>query len=76
MTYGTSEEVPPAALLPRRVRLALESGRQIAQVAELRERFEAFKRRSLYDVNLVVLFLEQLEPDLVVRDPKRSVDCR
>jgi transposase-like protein len=26
--------------------------------AELHERFEAFSRRSLYDVNLVVLFLD------------------
>ena len=28
--------------------------------AELRERFEAFCRRSLYDVNLVVLFLDAI----------------
>jgi transposase-like protein len=28
--------------------------------AELHERFEAFCRRSLYDINLVVLFLDAI----------------
>ncbi len=43
--------------------------------AELHERFDGFKRRSLYDVNLVVLFLDAI--DLAVRPsgPKEGVIC-
>jgi transposase-like protein len=44
--------------------------------AELHERFEAFKERSLYDTNLVVLFLDAINY-LPVRPtgPKEGVIC-
>ena len=40
--------------------------------AELHERFEAFKRRSLYDVNLVVLFVDAI---YLPGGPKEGVIC-
>jgi putative transposase len=43
--------------------------------AELRERFEAFKRRSLYDVNLVVLFLDAIYLPVRPSGPKEDVIC-
>jgi transposase-like protein len=44
-------------------RLGRTSKSTIATIcAELHERFEAFCRRSLYDVNLVVLFLDAVTP--------------
>jgi transposase-like protein len=43
--------------------------------AELGERFEAFKRRSLYDVNLVVLFLDAIYLPFRPSGPKESVIC-
>jgi transposase-like protein len=42
--------------------------------AELHERFEAFCRRSLYDVNLVVLFLDAIYP-VRPSGPKEGVIC-
>jgi putative transposase len=41
--------------------------------AELHERFEAFKRRSLYDVNLVVLFLDAIYLPVRPSGPKEGV---
>ena len=43
--------------------------------AELRERFEAFKRRSLYDVPLVVLFLDAIYLPVRPSGPKEDVIC-
>jgi transposase-like protein len=43
--------------------------------AELRERFEAFKRRSLYDVQLVVLFLDAIWLPVRPTGPKEGVIC-
>src|SRR5437763_6701733 len=43
--------------------------------AELHERFEAFKRRSLYDVNLVVLFLDAIYLPVRPSGPKEGVMC-
>ena len=43
--------------------------------AELHERFEAFKRRSLYDVNLVVLFLDAMYLPVRSSGPNEGVIC-
>ena len=43
--------------------------------AELHERFEAFCRRSLYDVNLVVLFLDAIYLPVRPSGPKEGVIC-
>jgi transposase-like protein len=43
--------------------------------AELGERFVAFKRRSLYDVNLVVLFLDAIYLPVRPSGPKEGVIC-
>jgi transposase-like protein len=43
--------------------------------AELHERFEAFKRRSLYDVKLVVLFLDAIYLAVRPSGPKEGVIC-
>jgi hypothetical protein len=43
--------------------------------AELHERFETFKRRSLYDVNLVVLFLDAIYLPVRPSGPKEGVIC-
>src|SRR5438477_10765562 len=43
--------------------------------AELRERFEAFCRRSLYDVHLVVLFLDAIYLPVRPSGPKEGVIC-
>jgi putative transposase len=43
--------------------------------SELHERFEAFCRRSLYDVNLVVLFLDAIYLPVRHRGPKGVVIC-
>src|SRR6516225_4998780 len=43
--------------------------------AELGERFEAFKRRSLYDGNLVVLFLDAIHLPVRPSGPKEGVIC-
>src|SRR6202140_760969 len=43
--------------------------------AELHERFEAFKRRSLYDVNLVVLFLDAISLPVRPSGPKEGGIC-
>ena len=43
--------------------------------AELRERFEAFCRRSLYDINLVVLFLDAIYLPVRPSGPKEGVIC-
>jgi transposase-like protein len=43
--------------------------------AELHERFEAFKHRSLYDVNLVVLFLDAIYLPVRPSGPKEGVIC-
>ena len=43
--------------------------------AELHERFEAFGRRSLYDVNLVVLFLDAIYLPVRPSGPKEGVIC-
>src|SRR5437763_2605273 len=43
--------------------------------AELRERFEAFCRRSLYDIHLVVLFLDAIYLPVRPNGPKEGVIC-
>ena len=43
--------------------------------AELHERFEAFKRRSLYDTDLVVLFLDAIYLPVRPSGPKEGVIC-
>ena len=43
--------------------------------AELRERFGAFCRRSLYDVRLVVLFLDAISSPVRPSGPKEGVIC-
>jgi putative transposase len=43
--------------------------------AELHERFAAFCRRSLYDVNLVVLFLDAIYLPVRPSGPKEGVIC-
>ena len=43
--------------------------------AELHERFEAFKRRSLYDIKLVVLFLDAIYLAVRPSGPKEGVIC-
>ena len=43
--------------------------------AELGERFEAFCRRSLYDINLVVLFLDAIYLPVRPSGPKEGVIC-
>jgi transposase-like protein len=43
--------------------------------SELHERFEAFKRRSLYDVKLVVLFLDAIWLPVRPSGPKEGVIC-
>ena len=43
--------------------------------AELHERFEAFCRRSLYEVNLVVLFLDAIYLPVRPSGPKEGVIC-
>jgi putative transposase len=43
--------------------------------AELRERFDAFKRRDLSDVNLVVLFLDAIFLPVRPTGPKEGVIC-
>jgi transposase-like protein len=43
--------------------------------AELHERFEAFKRRSLYDVHLAVLFLDAIYLPVRPSGPKEGVIC-
>jgi len=43
--------------------------------AELRERFQAFQRRSLYDVKLVVLFLDAIYLAVRPSGPKEGVIC-
>jgi transposase-like protein len=43
--------------------------------AELHERFEAFCRRSLYDVNLVVLFLDAIYLPVRPSGPREGVMC-
>jgi transposase-like protein len=42
---------------------------------ELHERFEAFKRRSLYDVQLIVLFLDAIYLPVRQQGPKEGVIC-
>jgi transposase-like protein len=42
---------------------------------ELHERFDAFKRRSLYDTNLVVLFLDAIFLPVRPSGPKEGVIC-
>ena len=44
--------------------------------AELHERFEAFKRRSLYDINLVVLFLDAIYLPVRPERPEGGRDLR
>src|SRR5213595_1349947 len=42
---------------------------------ELRERFEAFKRRDLYDIGLVALFLDAIFLNVRPKGPKEGVLC-
>ena len=56
--------------------LGTTSRSTVARVcAELHERFEAFCRRSLYDVNLVVLFLDAIYLPVWPSGPKEGVIC-
>ncbi len=43
--------------------------------AELPERFGAFQRRSLYDINLVVVFLDAIYLPVRLSGPKEGVIC-
>jgi putative transposase len=43
--------------------------------AELRERFEAFKRRDPYDIKLVALFLDAIFLNVRPKGPKEGVLC-
>src|SRR5436190_4667574 len=43
--------------------------------AELRERFEAFKRRDLYQIRLVALFLDAIFLNVRPKGPKEGVLC-
>ena len=43
--------------------------------SELRERFEAFKRRDLYDIKLVALFLDAIFLNVRPNGPKEGVLC-
>ena len=49
--------------------------RNLKVCAELHERFEAFCRRSLYDINLVVLFLDAIYLPVRPGGPKEGVIC-
>ena len=42
---------------------------------ELRERFEAFKRRDLYEIRLVALFLDAIFLNVRPKGPKEGVLC-
>ena len=42
---------------------------------ELRERFEAFKRRDLYQVRLLALFVDAIFLNVRPKDPKEGVLC-
>jgi putative transposase len=56
--------------------LAKTSKSTVSRVcAELHERFEAFCRRSLYDANLVVLFLDAIYLPVRPSGPKEGVIC-
>jgi transposase-like protein len=56
--------------------LCEEAGLAVARIcSELHERFEAFCRRSLYDVNLVVLFLDAIYLPVRPSGPKEGVMC-
>ena len=56
--------------------LGTTSRSTIARIcAELHERFEAFSRRSLYDVKLVVLFLDAIYLPVRPSGPKEGVVC-
>jgi putative transposase len=56
--------------------LARTSKSTVSRVcAELHERFEAFCRRSLYDINLVVLFLDAIYLPVRRSGPKEGVIC-
>ena len=56
--------------------LARTSKSTVARVcAELHERFQAFCRRSLYEVNLVVLFLDAIYLPVRPSGPKEGVIC-
>jgi putative transposase len=56
--------------------LGKTSRSRVARIcAELHERFEAFKRRSLYDVHLVVLFLDAIYLPVRPSGPKEGVIC-
>ncbi len=56
--------------------LGKTSSSTVARIcAELHERFEAFCRRSLYDVNLVVLFLDAIYLPVRPSGPKEGVIC-
>src|SRR5947199_7967450 len=57
--------------------LARTSKSAVATIcAELHERFEAFCRRSLYDVNLVVLFLDAIYLPVRPQRPEGGGDLR
>ena len=43
--------------------------------SELRERFEAFKRRDLYEIKLVALFLDAIFLNVRPKGPKEGVLC-
>ena len=60
----------------RRLGLGKLSRSTVARIcAELHERFEAFKTRSLYDTNLVVLFLDAIFLPVRPSGPKEGVIC-
>ena len=61
--------------LPRRPGWASCRVDRLKALRELRERFEAFKRRDLYEASLVALFLDTIYLDVRPRGPKEGVLC-
>ena len=61
--------------MERRARGRRQSRRSSRVCAELHERFEAFCRRSLFDVSLVVLFLDAIYLPVRRSGPKEGVIC-
>ena len=65
-----------SSLCARKSGSARSPARSVARIcAELHERFEAFKRRSLYDTDLVVLFLDAIFLPVRPSGPKEGVIC-
>lgn len=77
-----NQQISRAWPVDARYRVAVREGRAREDIqvdrrpdvrAELHERFEALCRRSLYDVNLVVLFLDAIYLPVRASGPKEGV---